>query len=1275
MVHKRPQTGVRAVSNRKKRKLAVVYSPTPKTAAKNSMKGTGSKILLQLSIIALLALLLSEVSFSFRQKKIDPQSVANEFQSAFTEKDKRATELLTWLDFEVRSKGTGVQQGQSLLGRLEPMFEAEGLTFFVYSAEKLLFWSHNAVPIGESWRNLGPKGLIRLNNGWYFYRTLLSGPINTAVFVSIKSNFKYQNRFLVNDFHPDLPVTNNIFYVSEKAEGGFSIVDADSDFALLLVVRRETGLMQTRSLMQTLAVVLAILSFLVFIYSSYRFFSGCFYAGNRLWALTGFASVIIAIRLVTFFAGLPSVFYHGQLFSPALYATSMALPSLGDLFINVLLFSIISYFFFSHLKGFEIKPGSHSKRIIVSFFLFLFVVLLSTMALYIMRGLVINSRLNLDVNFIFSLDVYSMVGFLIIGCIFFSFFFLGMVLFRLVYHLMGSKRSFWSVLIVSALVFLAADLCFGSFNLLPWLLFGAATLVFEMERSQALTRMGFTPLIIALFIFSIISTFALYRFNAIKDQEKRKTFALKLASEQDPVAEYLFFEMEQALYNDNQLKNLVLKDPFNETAIYQYLQHHYFYDYWGKYDLQVTVCQPNEVILVRPANIEIVCSTYFDDYIKTFGKPTVSANLIYLDNNTGRNSYIAKIPIYGSETTAGIPLYHVYLEFDSKFVARGMGFPELLIDDRIDINRELANYSYATYKNGELIIKFGPYIYSIDLAVYGQFKEQFVFFDFDNYQHLVYTKDEDTQIIISRPQQTFLEGIAPFSYLFLLFFLLLIIFSLLESRKERIEWFKLNFKRRVQAFMIGLVILSVITIGGASTWFMVNIYQNKNLSIINEKSQSVLTEMEHYMAGLDALDSRYYYFLSDLLLKLHNVFFTDINIFSPDGFLIASSRPRVFEEGLVGSEMNPVAFAQLRTQQKSQFIQTEKIGNLEYLSAYVPLRNNRHELLAYINLPYFAKQNELRNEISYFMLAFVNINLLLLVFAVVMALFISNYVTQPLQLIRDSIARLQLGKTDHKIEWTRNDEIGRLIKEYNRMIDELAISADLLARSERESAWREMAKQVAHEIKNPLTPMRLSVQHLEKAWKENVPDFDQRLARFTKTMVEQIDNLSLIAGEFSDFAKMPAGKNGPINLRLFIPEILDLYNDLDRVEVELLLPEATEPLMVYSDRNQLLRVFNNLIRNSIQAYHKDNIARIRIVCEKGESFVKCHVIDFGCGIPEAQKGNIFSPYFTTKTGGMGLGLSMVKNIIENNRGEIGFVSNEGIGTTFSFTLPLYNSDI
>lgn len=1238
------------------------------------MERSPNSIAFRLLVFALLAFLLSEVAFHYREKSIDAPEVAKGFQDAFLKKESVMTSSLDWLASILKEQEWTDFSENALVNLLEPRYEREGLAYFVYMPDSLLFWSHNAVPIDDAWQNLGSKGLLQLQNGWYFYHTKALDDIHLAVFAKIKSSFKYQNRYLVNDFQSDFPVAENIFFVSDKMEDGFPVVDQAGNFVLSLVLRRESGLYQTRLWLWVTSIILAIASIVLVVYFLYRYYSRVFRQGDRRLAIIAFPLLMILFRIFLFLTGLPSVFNQGELFSPALYATSALLPSLGDLLLHVLFINIIAYFLFSHLWEFRKARLSPGQVYATGFLVLASIMTLCFLAINIIKGLVIDSRLNLDVNFMFSLDMFSLIGFLIICVIFFSFYFLGMVLYRLLSHLFKDRKDFRLVFFISLVFFLAFDLLLGGFNLLVWMLFFAGILVFELERNQPLSRIGLTPLVIALFLFSVISTFALYRFNTIKDQEKRKTFALKLASEQDPVAEYLFLEIEEALYNDNQLKNLVLKDPYNTPLIYQYLQHHYFYDFWGKYNLQVTVCQPNEVIHILPGNYDMVCSLYFEDYIRTLGKPTISNNFFYLDNNTGRNSYIAMIPVSGSETGAPESLLHIYLEFDAKFVARDMGFPELLIDDKVDINRELANYSYANYKDGRFINKFGPYIYSSDLMVYGEFNEQFTFFNFDDYQHLVYNKGDDTQVIISRPRQSFLEGIAPFSYLFLIFFVLIIIFSLLASRTELLDWFQLNFKRRVQVFMIGLVILSVITIGGASTWFMVKIYQDKNLSILTEKSHSVLVEMEHELAGVDQLDELYEYYLSDMLLRLYNVFFTDINVYSPKGALLASSRPRVFDEGLVGSQMNPMAFAQLQTQQKSQFVQTEKIGNLEYLSAYVPLRNNQHKLLAYINLPYFAKQNELRNEISYFMLAFVNINLLLLVFAVFLALFISNHVTQPLQLIRDSISKLQLGKTDHKIHWTRNDEIGQMVKEYNRMIDELAVSAELLARSERESAWREMAKQVAHEIKNPLTPMRLSVQHLEKAWNENDPDWDKRLKRFAKTMVEQIDSLSIIAGEFSDFAKLPSSKNLPINLRDFAPEVLDFYHDLEKVDIDLQLPDGEEPLMVLGDRNQLLRVFNNLVRNAIQAYPRDEMARIQIICSTQKDFVKCEVRDFGSGIPDELKPSIFSPNFTTKTGGMGLGLSMVKNIIENNQGEVSFYSEEGSGTTFFFTLPVYKPD-
>jgi nitrogen fixation/metabolism regulation signal transduction histidine kinase len=336
----------------------------------------------------------------------------------------------------------------------------------------------------------------------------------------------------------------------------------------------------------------------------------------------------------------------------------------------------------------------------------------------------------------------------------------------------------------------------------------------------------------------------------------------------------------------------------------------------------------------------------------------------------------------------------------------------------------------------------------------------------------------------------------------------------------------------------------------------------------------------------------------------------------------------------------------------------------------VPFYNNKAQLIAYLNLPYFAKEGELKKELTLFLMAFINIYVFLIAISVIIALLVAGRITRPLAIIRDKISHVKLGRKNEKIDWLRKDEIGNLINEYNRMIDELAQSAELLARSERESAWREMAKQVAHEIKNPLTPMKLSIQHLERAWKDGVPDWGQRLERFTKTVVAQIDNLSAIATEFSDFAKMPRAENGKVDLYKIIGDVAGLYGDLSNIRITII-PENPQPFYIMADEKQILRVMNNLVKNSVQAIGKDENGLIAISIVKQDDNFSVSITDNGCGIPSDMTSKIFTPNFSTKTEGMGLGLAMVKSIIENSGGSIRFESEEGRGTTFTFSLPVY----
>ena len=282
-------------------------------------------------------------------------------------------------------------------------------------------------------------------------------------------------------------------------------------------------------------------------------------------------------------------------------------------------------------------------------------------------------------------------------------------------------------------------------------------------------------------------------------------------------------------------------------------------------------------------------------------------------------------------------------------------------------------------------------------------------------------------------------------------------------------------------------------------------------------------------------------------------------------------------------------------------------------------------------------------------------------------LFISSRITEPLKLLQNKLSKIKLGTTNELIEWKNKDEIGNLIIEYNRMIVELSNSAEMHAKSERESAWREMAKQVAHEIKNPLTPMKLSIQYLERSWKDNAPDWESKLEKVTKTMVEQIDTLTTIANEFSNFAKMPTANNEKLTLSSIIDIATALYQNEIRIEINY---NGCEQIQVYADKEQLLRVFNNIIKNGLQAIKEGDEGMITIRLSRNELMVQVAISDNGVGIEEVQKDRIFFPNFTTKSSGTGLGLAMVKNIVEMSNGRIWFETEIGKGTTFFIELPI-----
>lgn len=391
----------------------------------------------------------------------------------------------------------------------------------------------------------------------------------------------------------------------------------------------------------------------------------------------------------------------------------------------------------------------------------------------------------------------------------------------------------------------------------------------------------------------------------------------------------------------------------------------------------------------------------------------------------------------------------------------------------------------------------------------------------------------------------------------------------------------------------------------------------------------------------------------------------NFNIYDLQGQLIKSSRPK-FEVDSISTCLDAEVLNKLAVAPTNRYVEKKSASGYSYQASYSYINDKRFKHVGILNLPYFEDNSFNDKELREILLRLTGAYLLLMLLAIGLAYFISKYITRSLQTISDRLNKTDLTKRNEKIIVENpSEEIGKLITSYNAMIDELEISAAKLAKGEREQAWREMAKQVAHEIKNPLTPMRLSVQSFERKFDPDDPDIAKKVSEFSKTLIQQIDTMSSIASAFSNFANMPAQQNETLNVVEIVKMAVDIFD-----ENYIHFSSDEEEIIAKLDRTQLIRVVTNLVKNATQAIVNVDTPHILVTVSREGDFVKMTVKDNGMGISMESKERVFEPKFTTKTSGMGLGLGMVKNIVETYKGSISFVSEPAKGTVFTVRFPI-----
>lgn len=398
------------------------------------------------------------------------------------------------------------------------------------------------------------------------------------------------------------------------------------------------------------------------------------------------------------------------------------------------------------------------------------------------------------------------------------------------------------------------------------------------------------------------------------------------------------------------------------------------------------------------------------------------------------------------------------------------------------------------------------------------------------------------------------------------------------------------------------------------------------------------------------------------LAAIHN---TELYIHDLNGKLLLSSKG-TFSVDSIQSNIPLIILKTIQSSPHKRFVDAEEIDDVRIRTSYRYVKDQKFKPLGIIKIPYAEETEFYENEVHNFMSKFAQVYIIMLIMSIAISYFLSNYITQSLNKLSVKMTRTKLGQKNEKIEdISTSKEISNLINAYNDMVEKLDETYQQLAQNEREQAWREMAKQVAHEIKNPLTPMRLTVQSFERKFDPTDPEISSKLKDYSAVPIGQIDTMSSVATAFSSFASMPAQQNETLNVIKTIRISLDIFTE-DFIYFE----HEEDEIIAVIDQTQLIRIITNLVKNAIQAIPDSNPSPIVLVkAYQDDENIIISVTDNGAGVSIADKTRIFEPKFTTKTSGMGLGLGIIKNIVENYKGTITFETEAGKGTTFTVTLP------
>ncbi|WP_439879931.1 ATP-binding protein [Pontibacter sp. MBLB2868] len=1149
---------------------------------------------------------------------------------------------------------------------------------FIYQGDQLVFWSdHAVVPDLETLNHTSSITAVRSEYGSFIVVPYIFRNYHIYVCIPLKVNSRTQA-----ELYPQLKdeVLKGISANLELDQATSFPVVHTPDNKFLFAVDFEGQQEQSRTKdLQLILLTFGSFFFVLFCFALLKHF------GSKMQYGKGgaiFLILLVIYRLLLLVFDLPFSISEAELFDPRLYAASFWSPSVGDLALNMLLLATVAgiglYLFRKNRVLAQLKIYSQDKAMSAMVWCMLGLYLLLAVLYLFYHSIYHNSPLVLDVTQSLNFTKYKIIIYAVMTIHTLALCMFTYTLSTVVTVLLQKVSKAWAyrtLLLITVL--LIGILFFLQEELLTVILIGSGfwfiiILSAHSNRAVSFPYRTYLFFFLVVMVSAIVGAFALYTHYQNELKVYKQKLAFNLLQDNDVLGEYLLDDVSEKIASDALIQMKMMGPYVDASFIKRKITKQYLKDYFDKYETNVLLFDGRGQTL---ESADTTAAT-LQELLRKYDRPdtrTERPNLFLIKDPTRYNArtYFKLIQIPIGNFQRGT----IVLQLTLKKMLPNSVVPELLVDQNYSKTFRTDMLSYAIYKKGKLWYSEGEYDYATNFnrkliqqpELFGQGMSH------GNFHHLGVKGNDGNILIITTEKYGGREVLSNFSFLFLAFtsgLILMGLFYLLVQR-HKIREFSPNFSTKIQLFLnfgilLPLLLVSVTIAGLVTASYkkdLMTTYEQRgeaiqeNLSrLLNDKMMESGKELRKKIADIAALSE------------------ADVNLYDRNGRLLVTSQPLIFETGLLSKLINPQAYAAISERQALRVLLQEQAGHLAFNAVYLPLRSEAkpNELIGFIGIPFFDSEQQLDLKLIELITTTMNIFTVMFIMFMVLTFFASRALTVPLRMLAGKLKHTSLTGKNEMLAYEGADEIGMLVNEYNRMLLTLEQNKEDLAMQEKEAAWREMARQVAHEIKNPLTPMKLSLQYLQKAIAEKKPNTEQLIEKISHTLITQINILSDIATSFSSFTSMPEPKQEQINISATLRKSVDLHNDpataIVRTEFEV------EEAIVVADENLMVRTFNNLLLNAIQAVPASRKPLIMIGLEiKPDHSVLITIKDNGSGIPQEIKGKVFIPNFSTKYTGSGIGLAVAKRGIENAGGRIWFESEEGKGTAFYISLPLANA--